>query len=85
MEHALHRWHAVRTLLHRAGPYVLLELLLPGGTLAALLLYWVRRQPRGGPVPGGAAARIARALDVDALTAPPTHDGLQPLGLDPAR
>jgi len=33
-----------RRLASRAGPYLVLELLLPGGTLLALLLYWHRRQ-----------------------------------------
>lgn len=32
----------LRTLAKQAGPYVLLELLLPGGTLFALLLYVYR-------------------------------------------
>jgi hypothetical protein len=31
-------------LVEKAGPYLLLELLLPGGTLLALLLYVYRRQ-----------------------------------------
>lgn len=31
-------------LVEKAGPYLLLELLLPGGTLFALLLYAYRRQ-----------------------------------------
>ena len=30
-------------LLQKAGPYVLIEILLPGGTLVALLLYLYRR------------------------------------------
>ena len=36
------------------GPYLLLEVLLPGGTLLALLLFLYRRGPlvqRAGPVP----------------------------------
>jgi hypothetical protein len=35
-----------RRLLFRAGPYLLLEVVLPGGTLIALLLYWYRRHPK---------------------------------------
>jgi hypothetical protein len=31
--------------LQRAGPYLLLELLLPGGTLFALLLFLYRNRP----------------------------------------
>ncbi len=33
------RWAALGRLLRRAGPYVALEIVLPGGTLFALLLY----------------------------------------------
>jgi len=40
-----------------AGPYVLLEILMPGGTLCALLLYlWQRRNPQ-------AAMRARQAVD----------------------
>lgn len=39
-------------LLHKAGPYLLLEILLPGGTLfALLLLLYRRRQQQGGDLP----------------------------------
>jgi hypothetical protein len=38
-------------LVQKAGPYLLLELLLPGGTLVALLLYVYRRR-RSGDDPG---------------------------------
>jgi hypothetical protein len=34
-------------LVEKAGPYLLLELLLPGGTLVALVLYVYRRQKTG--------------------------------------
>jgi hypothetical protein len=34
----------LRRLVPRMGPYVLVELLLPGGTLIALLLYLYRRR-----------------------------------------
>jgi hypothetical protein len=33
----------LRRLLPRVGPYVLVEIVLPGGTLLALLLYLYRR------------------------------------------
>jgi hypothetical protein len=36
-----------RDSLRRAGPYLLLELLLPGGTLLALLLWLSSGVPRG--------------------------------------
>jgi len=33
------RLHALSRLAQKAGPYLLLEMVLPGGTLVALLLY----------------------------------------------
>lgn len=36
---------AVGRALQRAGPYVLIEVVLPGGTLIALLLFLYRRGP----------------------------------------
>jgi len=41
------RWVSVRETLHRVGPYVLVELLLPGGTLLALLLWLSNGVGRG--------------------------------------
>ncbi len=50
------------TLLQAVGPYAILELLLPGGTLLALLLWLYRR--RHQPVPAaGDASRSARRSD----------------------
>lgn len=34
-----------RRLALKMGPYLAVEILLPGGTLFALLLYWYRRKP----------------------------------------
>lgn len=34
----------LRRLLHRGGPYLFVEILLPGGTLLALALYLYRRR-----------------------------------------
>jgi len=44
---ALFRSHvrSLVQLVERAGPYLLLELLLPGGTLFALLLFLYRNRP----------------------------------------
>jgi hypothetical protein len=36
------------TRLRELGPYFLLEVLLPGGTLLALLLWWHRHRHDGG-------------------------------------
>jgi len=38
-------------MLQKAGPYLLLEILLPGGTLIALLLFLYRRQRAGAEMP----------------------------------
>ena len=38
-------------MLQKAGPYLLLEILLPGGTLFALLLFLYRRQRDGAELP----------------------------------
>lgn len=37
------RLHALSRLAQKAGPYLLLEMVLPGGTLLALLLYLHQR------------------------------------------
>ena len=37
-----------RRLAGKAGPYLLVEIVLPGGTLLALLLYLWQRRPKGG-------------------------------------
>lgn len=88
MEHVMQRMRDANELVQRAGPYVLLEILLPGGTLLALLLYLYRRHP-------SRFARAARSLGlgwvlgrmVDALdlrvvapAGPHLRDGLEPLG-----
>jgi len=50
-------------LVQKAGPYLLLELLLPGGTLFALLLYVYRNQSSGaGVAQGDILARWIAAL-----------------------
>jgi hypothetical protein len=83
-------------LLKKAGPYVVLEVVLPGGTLFALLLYLYRtgqlRQLADLPQMARATLRAAgRAFDQLAFTMQPlgaipgggprTRDGLEPLDL----
>ena len=52
----------VRNALHKAGPYLLLELVLPGGTFFALFLFlYQRRQPLDASGVATASAAIARA------------------------
>jgi hypothetical protein len=85
-------------LLQRTGPYVLLELLLPGGTLFALLLYFFRRQANGcAPVAArGLIGRLVgklRTLDIvvptvrlaSAHASGCARDGLEPLAMTTAR
>jgi len=44
-------WNLIRSSSRRYGPYVLLEVLMPGGTLLAFFLYLYRQ--RGGSTPHG--------------------------------
>ena len=50
----------LRRIGQKAGPYLLLEMLLPGGTLFALLLLLYRRRKPGGA--GGAEQAVAMAM-----------------------
>ena len=50
----------LRKVGQKAGPYLLLEMLLPGGTLFALLLFMYRRRKPG--LVGGAEQAIAAAM-----------------------
>jgi len=51
------------SLVQKAGPYLLLEILLPGGTLFALLLFlYQRRQDLGGAGVQRPAVVIARGI-----------------------
>ena len=62
-------WESVR----RVGPYLLIELILPGGTLVALLLWFSNTASRGQFADEQQVAEvpvaIAQTTDVD--TAPP--------------
>jgi hypothetical protein len=51
-------------LLRKLGPYVALEILMPGGTLLALLLFLYRRR-NGGTDTGAAALRAVAARMMD--------------------
>jgi hypothetical protein len=53
----------IGSLMQKAGPYLLLEILLPGGTLFALLLFvYRRRETLVLPHARRASAVLARAL-----------------------
>ena len=71
-------------LLQRAGPYVVLEIVLPGGTLFALLLYLHRSgklrkvAPAVAHAAGEALAAMAFALQpAGSLEAAHREDGLE--------
>jgi hypothetical protein len=49
----------LRRFAHKFGPYLMLEILLPGGTLLALVLFLCQRMRAIG---GGDAPRIARSV-----------------------
>jgi hypothetical protein len=80
-------------LLRKAGPYVVLEVVLPGGTLFALLLYLYRtgQLRQVADLPQVAVRAAGRAFDQLAFTmqpvgampsaAPRVRDGLEPLNL----
>ena len=47
MQSAVNGLRILRRIGQKAGPYIVLEMLLPGGTLFALLLFLYRRRPCG--------------------------------------
>jgi hypothetical protein len=44
METVIRSWWMLRALAQKAGPYLILEILLPGGTLFALILFLYRNR-----------------------------------------
>ncbi len=84
-------------LLQKVGPYLLLEILLPGGTIFALLLLLARRaQASGSAAPAGFVGRVAATVHaiVDAALRPigvasvwrgrdRARDGLEALAIAP--
>lgn len=66
MEIVLIALEMLRRLLARIGPYAVVEILLPGGTLLALLLYLFRRRrlANGVPQPDAAISASVRHLQV---------------------
>jgi hypothetical protein len=82
-------------LVQRAGPYLLLELLMPGGTLFALLLY-VYRSRGGTATPdnlvrhalSSARRTLVQPFDITAVAnvdAANDADGLGPIAMMPVR
>lgn len=59
MPFVMNQLNNARRLARKFGPYLVVELLLPGGTLLALLLFVCRD---GRPDTAGIAARVALAV-----------------------
>ena len=53
---------AMGGLLRKTGPYLAIELVLPGGTLLAFLLFLYQRQ-RAHPSPGGMARTLVAVAE----------------------
>ena len=61
MQIVINGLNTLRTIVQKAGPYLMLEMVLPGGTLFALLLYLYRQHKSGaGNMISGRAAASAR-------------------------
>lgn len=58
-------WELLRRFGQKAGPYLLLEILLPGGTLFALLLFLYRRTPIRVPLPAPVSAGVERRARIE--------------------
>jgi len=52
----------LRRALCRCGPYLFVEIVMPGGTLLALLIYLCRRQAIKNEVPAMSISRAANRL-----------------------
>jgi len=66
MEVVIRTLEALRRCAQRLGPYLLLELLMPGGTLFALLLFLYQSKKLSfGAVTPRAAIAVTRALVVN--------------------
>jgi hypothetical protein len=83
--------------LLKAAPYVVVELLLPGGTLVALLMFLRRQRGSTSPKPGTIAAAFEHTLGAVRVGLVPAsgpsgtprpvndNDGLGPLAMAPGR
>jgi hypothetical protein len=69
---AMHRLHDALRVLRNLGPYLLIEILLPGGTLLALLLY----ASRNGRLFREDAPALATVLTLASALAHPMARGL---------
>ena len=62
MQTLLTGWRLLRPMMKRAGPYMLIELLLPGGTLLALILFIARSGALSALQPMAVAAASTERL-----------------------
>ena len=89
---------ALRSILAKMGPYVLIELVLPGGTLIALLVFLYRRKrDAAGGAPfalmdvglfsrlGEEMRRLSQAYGLAVTRSARDRDGLEALAAVPAR
>jgi hypothetical protein len=60
MQIVIHWLSMLRRIGQKAGPYLVLEMLLPGGTLFALLLFLYRRRKSG--IDSGIRQAVAEAV-----------------------
>jgi hypothetical protein len=49
MKIVVRNWEVIRRLAQKFGPYLLVEAVMPGGTLLALVLYLYRARGGNGP------------------------------------
>ena len=83
MQNAVNGLRMLRRIGQNAGPYILLEVLLPGGTLFALLLFLYRRGPSG--MGWGAQRAADAALPALARVFEKRTLASMPLTLEPQR
>ena len=74
----LNLFEALKTASRKLGPYVLLEVLLPGGTLFALALFLYRRQGGGEILSQALATAAALVARVRARFVPRTRSHATP-------
>lgn len=55
-------YNAIASVIRKAGPYLLLELLMPGGTILALILFLCQRGQGLDPIAALRAGLVARML-----------------------
>ena len=73
MQRVIDFLETLRRFGHKLGPYLMLEILLPGGSLFALMLFLYQRRKAGiggTPRPVAAAARLLASLAPQGIFVP---------------